>query len=87
MTGSERDWLDAASLDDHGEVRSVHDRLANYRGRLVALTACTADGASLFVLSDAEALGKKAARALDRLVDVAQRINAMTDSRGERAHR
>ena len=78
MTGQERDYLDAASLNDQGDVKSVQERLANYRGRLVALTACQADGASLFVLADAEALGKKAARALDRLVEVAQRINAMT---------
>src|SRR6266702_3925907 len=70
MTGAERDWLDAASLDEQGSPLSVQERLANYRGRLVALTTCQDDGASLFVLSDAEALGKKAAKALDRIVEV-----------------
>lgn len=78
MSGAERDWLDACSLDDQGEAKSVHERLANYRGRLVALTTCQADGSSLFVLSDAEAIGKKAAGALDRIVEVAQRLNRMT---------
>ena len=40
MTGAERDWLDAASLDEQGSPLSVQERLANYRGRLVALTTC-----------------------------------------------
>lgn len=78
MAGVERDWLDAASLNDQGEVKSVQDRLANYRGRLVALCACDEQGTSLFTLPDAEGLGRKAAKALDRIVDVAQRLNAMT---------
>lgn len=80
MSGAERDWLDASSLNDQGEAKSVHDRLANYRGRLVVLTTCNEDGSSLFMLPDAEALGKKSAAALDRIVEVAQRINRMTDA-------
>lgn len=78
MTGAERDWLDAASLTTEGEPKSVEERLAGWRGRLVAATACHEDGRSLFNLADAPALGKKAARALDRIVDVAQRLNAIT---------
>lgn len=79
ITGQERDWLDASMFDDDGKPRSVGERLQNYRGRLVALATCKADGSSIFSLADAEALGKKSVKALDRIVEVAQRLNAITD--------
>jgi hypothetical protein len=79
ITGDERDWLDGGSFDDQGKPLSAQVRLQNYRGRLVALATCRQDGSSIFHLNDAEALGKKSAKALDRIVDVAQRLNAITD--------
>lgn len=78
MTGEESGWLEGCSFDEQGEVLSAQDRLAHYRGRLAVLTACHADGSSLFVLSDAERLGKKAGKALDRIVEVARRLNRIT---------
>ena len=78
MMGYEKDHLEAMSVDDQGNVLSITERLKNYRGRLVAMTTCQEDGSALFVLSDAEALGKKSARALDRIMEVAQRLNRIT---------
>jgi hypothetical protein len=78
LTGAERDWLDSHVFDDEGEILPPKQRLANYRGRLVALSTCNADGTSLFTLADVETLSRMAAKVLDRIVDVAQRINGMT---------
>lgn len=73
LTGRERDNLEAFWL------RSKESgNYADARATLVALTACDETGARLFSDADIEALGGKSAAALDRLSDVAQRINRLT---------
>lgn len=49
------------------------------RARLVAWTACDEKGKLLFTDDDIKALGKKNGVAMDRLFEVAQRVNHMTD--------
>lgn len=72
MDGLERDNFDAASL-------GADDRtnLANYRARLVAATACDADGKLLFTASQALELGRKSSPAIIRVFVAAQQINLM----------
>lgn len=70
MSGTDRDAFEASLLDKEG-------RMHNVRARLVALTVCDAQGERLFGDSDLDALGRKSARALDRVFSVAQRLNGI----------
>jgi len=72
MTAKERDIFEA-DVYRGGKVE-----MANLRAKLVALTVVDKEGRKLFQYKDAELLGKKSARALDRLFAVAQRINGLT---------
>lgn len=51
--------------------------LADIRERIVALTVVDEDGDRLFTEEDVEALTAKSVSAIDRIVDVAQRINGL----------
>lgn len=76
MTARERDSFEAEQL-----ALSKKDRgTDNIRARLVVLTAVDASGARIFGASDADALGNKAVNAMDRLANVAMRINRFTAS-------
>jgi hypothetical protein len=77
LTGTERDAFEASLFAEKGGARSAN--LANLRARLVVLTAVDANGVRLFADGDAEALGEKSAKALDRLFTIAQRLNGLTD--------
>lgn len=76
MTGSERDMYELKMLDAQkkGGITGIQD----IRATLAALTVCTDDGAPIFSLSDIEALGRKSCAALDRVCEVAQRLNRLT---------
>lgn len=76
MSGTERDLFEAEMLRDPEADPAT--RMQNLRARLAVLTVCDAEGKSLFFLSDVEALGKKSSRALDRIFEVARRLNALT---------
>lgn len=73
MTGSERDSFEAG----HVAARKAGNDLANIRARLAVATLCDGEGKRLFTDEDAEALGKTHARALDRVFDVARRLNGI----------
>ena len=78
MTGTERDAFEASligtdSAKDSGKV----GRLDNVRARLVSLALCSESGERLFDDAEIVALGKKSARALDRVFGVAQRLNGI----------
>lgn len=75
MSGAERDAWEASIVGATGNQRN----LANIRARLVALTACDGEGHRLFSDADVVELGKKSAKALDRVFSAAQKINALTD--------
>lgn len=77
MTGEERDRFEASLVRMDGV--KFEDITRNLRARLVCLTAVDKEGKSLFTLDDIEAVGGKNSKALDRLYDVAERINGLTD--------
>jgi hypothetical protein len=76
MTGTERDQFEADILRSEGD---QDHRIRNLRARLCALTLCDETGAPLFTLADLEALGGKSASALNRVFEVASRLNALSD--------
>jgi hypothetical protein len=86
MSGTDRDSFetsliarsDAESGADTGSVAGAGStRMDNVRARLVALALCDTDGVRLFDDADIVALGRKSARALDRVFAVAQRLNGI----------
>lgn len=81
MTGEARDaWEQSLVGAKKGEVN-----MRNVRARLLAYAAVDEKGERLFSDADAEKLGKKSAKALERCVKVIQRLNALTDQDLEEA--
>ena len=78
MSGHDRDAFEASIVTADGRTD-----LKNMRAKLVA--ACVVDeaGNRLFQPADIEALGGKSASALDRIVQVAQRLNRLGDKQLE----
>lgn len=74
MTGTERDAFEASLIGTGG---AKDGRLDNVRARLVSLALCSESGERLFDDAEIAALGKKSARALDRVFGVAQRLNGI----------
>ncbi|EKE68689.1 hypothetical protein P24_17147 [Oceanibaculum indicum P24] len=70
MMSRERDEFETWLIANQGKHQNV-------RGHLVALCAVGDDGQRLFTIEQASALGEKSAKAMDRLFDVAQRLNGM----------
>jgi hypothetical protein len=77
LTGAERDAFEASSIKGKGKNRGVN--YDNLRARLVARTAVDEHGDQLFAESDVHKLGQKSSAALDRLFDVASRMNGLGD--------
>jgi len=78
MPGYERDTFEQAIADRTPSKKSPV-RVAGMKARLVALTACNETGELLFSLAEADALNAKSSKALDRLFQVAARLNGMTE--------
>lgn len=78
LTGQERDAFETASIETRGKVRSVN--MINFRARLIALCARNSKGDLLFTRFQIEALGKKSARALERVFSKAQTLSGLGDS-------
>ena len=74
LTGSERDSFEQSMVQKKNK-----PNLNNVRARFAVLTICDEKGERLFTDNDAEALGKKSAAALDRVFEVAQRLNGFSD--------
>jgi Phage tail assembly chaperone len=72
MAGHERDHFEQSVAD--GKSKS---NLNNVRARLAVKTVCDDKGNRLFTDDDAEALGKKSGKVLDRIFDAAQRLNGI----------
>ena len=70
MSGADRDEFEQAIVDEDS-------RLENIRARLAALTITDDSGSRLFSDSDIKELGKKSAKALDRVFNVAKTLNAI----------
>jgi len=77
MTGTERDKWEASLMPEDGESRK--SVFQNMRARLIALTAINGDGELMFTAADMIELGKKNAKALDRVFAVASRLNGLTE--------
>ena len=76
LTGAERDAFEQAIVTRQG--KKVQMTLANVRARLVAMCVMDGEGQRVFSDGDVKALGKKSALALNRVFEVAQRINGLT---------
>jgi hypothetical protein len=76
LTGAERDRFEADMMRDEEE--DQRQRFYNLRARLVVLAVCDEHNMPLFMLADAERLGAKSAKVLDRLFDVARRLSGMS---------
>ena len=77
LTGAERDAFEQEIVTRQG--KRVQMNLANVRARLVALCLVDEEGQRVFGESDVKALGRKSALALNRVFEVAQRINGLTE--------
>jgi hypothetical protein len=78
MSGTERDRFDAAIIkrgksDDTFDTRGL-------RVDVVVLTACDENGNLLFTDDDKPALSKKSGAVLDRLCNVARKLNGILDT-------
>lgn len=85
MTGHEKDiWeqsmLKAAPNGNPQAAPKVNYDLANFRAKLAVSTICDEEGNLLFTMSEVHLLNK-ALRAsdLEKIVDTAQKLNAVTD--------
>jgi len=76
LTGAERDEFEASRFIVKG--RSVKTNLVNLRARLISMCAVDEEGNRLFTSEDVRKLGKKSAKALDRLFEAAQRLSGLT---------
>lgn len=77
LTGAERDAFEQVIVVRQG--KKTHMNLDNIRARLVALCVVDGDGQRVFSETDVKALGRKSAVALNRVFEVAQRLNGLTD--------
>ena len=76
LTGVERDKFEADSINRRG--KNIETNMENIRARLVALSVVGEKNERLFTEADAVELGKKSARALDRIFAVAQRLSGLS---------
>ncbi len=75
MNASERDHFEAGTVERNGS--SVRTNLENIRARLCLLCLVDENGDRLFQEEDTYPLGGKSAAALDRVFQVAQRLNGL----------
>lgn len=78
MTSEEKEWWEAGMFDDEGKQRSLKDNIKNMRARLAVITVCDEQGTAVFHLNDVDLLTKKSSTALDKIWDVARRINKIS---------
>ncbi len=71
MTGAARDEWEQ-------QLVAAGRSMQNVRAKLVAATAVDESGARMFSAADVEALGNLSSAALDRVCQVAQRLNGLT---------
>ena len=79
MTGQERDRYELTLMDlsDKDKAATVQ----NIRATLLALTICDEQGKLLFSEGEIAELGKKSSKALDRVREVAEKLNFNQDEK------
>lgn len=75
MTGIERDKFEESVFEQKGKDTKMN--LKNFRAKLCALTMVDEAGNRLFGEDEIPALGKKSAKALDRVFTIAQSLNGI----------
>lgn len=83
MTGEEKEWWEASLFNDDGEQNSIKENIKNMRAKLAVASVCDEQGTSLFCLADMLLLSKKSSTALDRVYDVAKRLNKISKEEEE----
>ena len=81
MTGTERDAFEILASKALEEEKPD----TNIRAELAVRVLCKADGTRVFAQPFVKKLGRKNAKALDRVYDVARELNGMDDDAIERA--
>jgi hypothetical protein len=78
MSGSQRDEYEDASITTGTDGKATVSR-KNFRARLLVNTLCDENGDLIFAKSDIPKLGSKSSIVVDRLVDVALKVNKITE--------
>jgi len=76
MTGTERDLFEQSIIETKG--KSTKTNLANIRAKLCVMTLVDDKGSRLFTDLEFGVLGKKSAKALDRVFTVASELNGLS---------
>ena len=77
MTGTERDNFEQSMIDQRG--KSFAQNLANIRAKLAALCLVNASGERVFTDAEIEQLGGKSSVELNRIFEVARRLNHLSN--------
>jgi len=78
MSGTQRDAYEASIIEQRGNDRKVN--LANARAKLVARCLVDEGNHLMFTDDDVRALGRKSARALERVFDKARELSGMSEA-------
>lgn len=78
MTGTERDAFETAIYKIKGD--KVEANRENFRSELLSRVLCNKDNKLLFNPREVKALGGKSGRVIDRLFEIAQKINSIGQS-------
>lgn len=76
MSGTQRDAYESLLLEQRGDSRKIN--LANARSKLVVRCIVDEGGHLLFTDDDVRVLGKKSAKALERVFDKARELSGMS---------
>lgn len=77
LTGGERELFEQWALAFRDETATRTPTPRNLRARLAVLTVCDAEGTNLFTMDDIDALAAKASAPIERIFDVAWRLNRL----------
>jgi len=80
LTGKERDAFEKSIMEFSAEA-GVKPKVIyeNMRAKLCVLTVCDDNGLLIFTEDDVEALGKKSAKPLSVIFDLAQKLSGLTE--------
>lgn len=82
MSGSARDAYESSLIDIKDDGTATRN-LENIRAKLVAASIVDEDGKTMFTADSIAALGNKNGTVLDRLYEVANQLNAVTQDKVE----